>query len=374
MGRGRGRGEPALKRIPFRSPTQKNEIHKLQSIQSIQSRQLLFYGKNLNSNTLSVSLQAPHPSKPSTHLHTPAHTTKHKKMEDIKSTAIEMFLQMSDIVEKTNKFHTEDIDKFAASAVSAKRINPLVKKIYDLETLIMKFRSDVRRVVLSAAAAPASAAATAEAAEVEDPQPSAAPEVKEPKKTGGGAGAGAGAGAAAAAATEVAPVVKKGKNKKEEPAAAAAAAAAPAPSPAAAPAATDADATKPKRGRPKKPATAAAAAEAEDSSTEEEEAAAAETEADTKAPLHVRRKKIPKAIRMHVWNLHIGSHKGEDRCMCCKEKKIDLSNFHCGHVIAESKGGDLTIKNLRPICAACNSAMGTRSMNEFTREFFGWEV
>lgn len=295
-------------------------------------------------------------------------------MEDIKSTAIEMFLQMSDIVEKTNKFHTEDIDKFAASAVSAKRINPLVKKIYDLETLIMKFRSDVRRAVLSAAAAaPASAAVAAEAAEVEDPQPSAAPEVKEPKKTGGGAGAGAGAGAtaaaAAAAATEVAPVVKKGKNKKEEPAAAAAAPA-PAPAPAAA-AAAEPDATKPKRGRPKKPA---AAAEAEDSSTEEEEAAAAETEADTKAPLHVRRKKIPKAIRMHVWNLHIGSHKGEDRCMCCKEKKIDLSNFHCGHVIAESKGGDLTIKNLRPICAACNSAMGTRSMNEFTREFFGWEV
>lgn len=306
-------------------------------------------------------------------------------MEDIKSTAVEMFLQMSDIVEKTNKFHTEDIDKFAASAVSAKRVNPLVKKIYDLETLIMKFRSDVRRVVLSAAAVPAAASAAA-AAETEDPQPSAAPlsvpEVKETKKTGGGAGAGAGAGggaaaaSAAAAAETVAPVVKKGKNKKEEPVAPVAAAApAPAAAPAAAaPAAAEADATKPKRGRPKKAATAAAAADAEDSSTEEEEAAAAETEADTKAPLHVRRKKIPKAIRMHVWNLHIGSHKGEDRCMCCKEKKIDLSNFHCGHVIAESKGGDLTIKNLRPICAACNSAMGTRSMNEFTREFFGWEV
>ena len=60
--------------------------------------------------------------------------------------------------------------------------------------------------------------------------------------------------------------------------------------------------------------------------------------------------------------------------MCCKEKKIDVANFHCGHVIAETKGGDLTIKNLRPICSACNSAMGTRSMNEFTKEFFGWEI
>ena len=97
-------------------------------------------------------------------------------------------------------------------------------------------------------------------------------------------------------------------------------------------------------------------------------------EEDVKAPLHIKRKKIPKAVRILCWNLHIGSHKGEDRCMCCKEKKIDVASFHCGHVLAESKGGDLTIKNLRPICASCNSAMGTRSMNEFTKEFFGWEI
>jgi hypothetical protein len=110
--------------------------------------------------------------------------------------------------------------------------------------------------------------------------------------------------------------------------------------------------------------TAAAASSTTDESKEDTDA----------APLHIKRKKIPKAIRVLVWNLHIGSHKGEDRCMSCKEKKIDIANFHCGHVLAEAKGGDLTIKNLRPICSACNSSMGTRSMNEFTKEFFGWEI
>jgi len=56
---------------------------------------------------------------------------------------------------------------------------------------------------------------------------------------------------------------------------------------------------------------------------------AVEAVEDSKAPIHVRRKKIPKAIRTLTWNLHIGAHRGEDRCMCCKEKKIDIANFHC---------------------------------------------
>jgi hypothetical protein len=40
----------------------------------------------------------------------------------------------------------------------------------------------------------------------------------------------------------------------------------------------------------------------------------------------------------------------------------------------EAKGGDMTINNLRPICAACNGSMGTMSMNEFTTQFFGWSI
>lgn len=97
-------------------------------------------------------------------------------------------------------------------------------------------------------------------------------------------------------------------------------------------------------------------------------------QADEKAPLYIRRKTIPKHIKTLVWNKYIGRETVESKCLSCKQEKIDMRNFHCGHVIAEAKGGDLTINNLRPICAPCNLSMGTKSMNEFTQEFFGWSV
>ncbi len=95
---------------------------------------------------------------------------------------------------------------------------------------------------------------------------------------------------------------------------------------------------------------------------------------ESEDPIHVRRKKIPKQIKTLVWNEYIGAEFPQGRCYCCQKEKIDQRNYHCGHVIAESKGGDLNIKNLRPICAACNASMGTQSMNEFTKTFFGREI
>jgi len=92
------------------------------------------------------------------------------------------------------------------------------------------------------------------------------------------------------------------------------------------------------------------------------------------SPLHIRRTKIKKNIKTLVWNNYIGVNKLEAKCYCCRAEKIDARKFDCGHVIAESKGGDMTIKNLRPICRPCNGSMGTQSMNEFTKENFGWEV
>lgn len=90
--------------------------------------------------------------------------------------------------------------------------------------------------------------------------------------------------------------------------------------------------------------------------------------------VHIKRKKIPKHIKTLVWKEYMGDNITIGKCVCCKKENIEITNFHCGHVIAESKGGDLTIKNLRPVCAPCNLSMGTRSMNEFSIEFFGWEV
>ena len=44
---------------------------------------------------------------------------------------------------------------------------------------------------------------------------------------------------------------------------------------------------------------------------------------------------------------------------------IEIRNFHCGHVVAESKGGQTILENLRPICGSCNSSMGTENMCDF---------
>jgi hypothetical protein len=342
----------------------------------------------------------------------------HRMTEEIKTTAVDVFLQLNDIVERTNKFHNEDIDKFVTSTVASKRINPLLKKLYDLETAIGTLRSSIRRVVLSGAVK-----AVSEAGEGEDPVLEVAviaatlEEIPKAKKLVTVAAVPKKEEPAVAKEEEVAKeptkakktTAKKDEETEETPKAKKASAAvkkdeetpvaeeAPKTKKASAaavkkddePSVTD-DVPKAKKAfaaakkddeteSAKKPksakktmtgggGSASAATVATDVESDES------SEEDTKAPLSQRRKKIPKAVRTLVWNLHIGSHKGEDRCLCCKEKKIDVANFHCGHVLAESKGGDLTIKNLRPICAACNSAMGARSMNEFTKEFFGWEI
>ena len=60
------------------------------------------------------------------------------------------------------------------------------------------------------------------------------------------------------------------------------------------------------------------------------------------------------------------------KCLCCKKRDIHIRHFHCGHVIAKSEGGDFNVKNLRPICAQCNLSMGTMSMNEYTKTYFGY--
>ena len=101
---------------------------------------------------------------------------------------------------------------------------------------------------------------------------------------------------------------------------------------------------------------------------------AAEPTEDLSAPICVRRKNIPKHIKTLVWNKYIGVDIAQADCVCCRSQKINVRSFHCGHVIAESRGGDLTINNLRPICADCNGAMTTKSMHEFTKEFFGWSI
>jgi 5-methylcytosine-specific restriction endonuclease McrA len=86
----------------------------------------------------------------------------------------------------------------------------------------------------------------------------------------------------------------------------------------------------------------------------------------SKAP---KKQPIPNHVKTLIWNYHVGADKAESFCLCCKVTKISIRSFHAGHIIAESKGGDMTVKNLKPICGPCNHSMGSMNMDEFIKKF-----
>ena len=81
----------------------------------------------------------------------------------------------------------------------------------------------------------------------------------------------------------------------------------------------------------------------------------------------VKKQTISATIKKLVWNMHIGEEIGKAKCVCCKSSYISQMSFHCGHIIAESKGGEMIVSNLRPICQNCNSSMGNKNMEEFMK-------
>jgi len=77
------------------------------------------------------------------------------------------------------------------------------------------------------------------------------------------------------------------------------------------------------------------------------------------------KKKISQLMKRRVWAKHIGEEIGKHKCLCCNMTDITQLTFNCGHIVAEAKGGELTIENLIPICQSCNSSMGTHNLNEY---------
>ena len=84
------------------------------------------------------------------------------------------------------------------------------------------------------------------------------------------------------------------------------------------------------------------------------------------------KQKIPAPLKAAVWDEWIGEEVGKAKCMCCKKTDLTQGSFTCGHIVAESKGGNLTVNNLKPICQLCNSSMGNRNMDEFIK-FCGFD-
>jgi len=76
--------------------------------------------------------------------------------------------------------------------------------------------------------------------------------------------------------------------------------------------------------------------------------------------------KIPEAVRKAVWKCYNGKL-FEVPCFVGCGYIIDAHNYECGHIIANSKGGETTIENLRTICSSCNKSMGTTNMEVFIK-------
>lgn len=81
-----------------------------------------------------------------------------------------------------------------------------------------------------------------------------------------------------------------------------------------------------------------------------------------------KKKRITLLLKRQVWATYIGEELGRAKCLCCGMTDITQLSFHCGHIVAESCGGELTLENLRPICQSCNSSMGTQNMIEYMAE------
>lgn len=78
-----------------------------------------------------------------------------------------------------------------------------------------------------------------------------------------------------------------------------------------------------------------------------------------------KKEPISKALRLKVWELTIGNTL-HGNCYCCNTK-LTYNSFQAGHIIAEAKGGQTVIDNLRVICKLCNTSCGTKNLNEFKK-------
>lgn len=81
------------------------------------------------------------------------------------------------------------------------------------------------------------------------------------------------------------------------------------------------------------------------------------------------RGRIPKTLRIDVWNHYFGEDRGSGPCPVCS-KKITQLTFQCCHIVADSKGGSTTLKNLIPGCDMCNQSMGTQNLFEFKSLYY----
>jgi len=69
---------------------------------------------------------------------------------------------------------------------------------------------------------------------------------------------------------------------------------------------------------------------------------------------------IPKAIREQCWTKSFGEVFKHSCYIDWCDNDISVFDFHVGHDQPESKGGTLSVDNLKPICARCNLSMSNK--------------
>tara|TARA_B110000971_G_C19983326_1_gene488375 strand:- start:43 stop:1494 length:1452 start_codon:yes stop_codon:yes gene_type:complete len=73
-----------------------------------------------------------------------------------------------------------------------------------------------------------------------------------------------------------------------------------------------------------------------------------------------RRHAIPPQIKQEIWEVNFGNCCRHDCYVKECKNRITAWDFHAGHNIPYSEGGEDKIDNLRPICSKCNLSMGDR--------------
>jgi hypothetical protein len=84
---------------------------------------------------------------------------------------------------------------------------------------------------------------------------------------------------------------------------------------------------------------------------------------------------LSKPLRAMVWRSWYAtvSHdaNGDARCPCCESACMSALEFHLGHKTSFARGGTDEPSNLIPLCATCNTSMGTRDFDEYRAALHG---
>ena len=82
-----------------------------------------------------------------------------------------------------------------------------------------------------------------------------------------------------------------------------------------------------------------------------------------------KKKPIPKAVKDALWKKYHGDN-GVAKCFVCEDTEIRMTAFHAGHIISDKDGGLPVVDNLIPICATCNTSMGSINLYTFKEKYF----